>query len=465
MFLLLTLFVIYLTGVCDGAACIPVVCEDNPVLACGKGQRLVHGPQAKIITCQSDDECLVSVNIDIIAGHFLHCLSSSLCIVDFDRIKRYIPKNITGIRMQGDALDDNTIGIGLRNLSCSLRHVNTLRLKLLNCSCLPDKGFSFFDIYNKPNIRNVNSDFLLGYKLQSKTTGTDDFRICSVTASTGIFSEVAVVQSFVGKEDVKIKSKEVGCVCLSHNTFYTYKKIGNSTTGTLTLEIPPRNVLQKNKAFQILLWIKVTKSTIVSMKCKGRKRERLKGSSCTPLIVKSLTLTTPIPETDPEDSFAGSPINPITQAVEISVVAGVVLIVVVTCSIASAVVYTRRYKRKLGEPQYDTLGSTVSSSHYTIPSLSGGGHETLPRHTQTTTYTNSAYGGNQIDELGRPPILTPILPSQIRKSPAIATLSDNSAGYSHAFDHLPGIQGHHQRPNLSDSGSSSKPNYVSFSNI
>lgn len=43
----------------------------------------------------------------------------------------------------------------------------------------------------------------------------------------------------------------------------------------------------------------VTKSTIVSMKCKGRKRERLKGSSCTPLIVKSLTLTTPIPETDP----------------------------------------------------------------------------------------------------------------------------------------------------------------------
>lgn len=204
----------------------------------------------------------------------------------------------------------------------------------------------------------------------------------------------------------------------------------------------------------------VTKSTIVSMKCKGRKRERLKGSSCTPLIVKSLTLTTPIPETDP-----GSPINPITQAVEISVVAGVVLIVVVTCSIASAVVYTRRYKRKLGEPQYDTLGSTVSSSHYTIPSLSGGGHETLPRHTQTTTYTNSAYGGNQIDELGRPPILTPILPSQIRKSPAIATLSDNSAGYSHAFDHLPGIQGHYQRPNLSDSGSSSKPNYVSFSNI
>lgn len=96
----------------------------------------------------------------------------------------------------------------------------------------------------------------MGYKLQSKTTGTDDFRICSVTASTGIFSEVAVVQSFVGKEDVKIKSKEVGCVCLSHNTFYTYKKIGNSTTGTLTLEIPPRNVLQKNKAFQILLWIK-----------------------------------------------------------------------------------------------------------------------------------------------------------------------------------------------------------------
>lgn len=125
---------------CDGAACIPVVCEDNPVLACGKGQRLVHGPQAKIITCQSDDECLVSVNIDIIAGHFLHCLSSSLCIVDFDRIKRYIPKNITGIRIQGDALDDNTIGIGLRNLSCSLRHENTLRLKLLNCSCLPDKG-------------------------------------------------------------------------------------------------------------------------------------------------------------------------------------------------------------------------------------------------------------------------------------------------------------------------------------
>lgn len=460
MFLLLTLFVIYLTGVCDGAACIPVVCEDNPVLACGKGQRLVHGPQAKIITCQSDDECLVSVNIDIIAGHFLHCLSSSLCIVDFDRIKRYIPKNKTGIRIQGDALDDNTIGIGLRNLSCSLRHVNTLRLKLLNCSCLPDKGFSFFDIYNKPNIRNVNSDFLLGYKLQSKTTGTDDFRICNVTALTGIFSEVAVVQSFVGKEDVKIKSKEVDCVSLSHNTFYTYKKIGNSTTGTLTLEIPPRNVLQKNKAFQILLWIKVTTRTKVSMKCKGRKGERLKRSSCTRLIVNPTSLITSISETDP-----GSPINSITQAVEISVVAGVVLIVVVTCSIASAVVYTRRYKRKLGEPQYDTLGSTVSSSHYTIPSLSGGGHETLPRHTQTTTYTNSAYGGNQIDELGRPPILTPILPSQIRKSPAIATLSDNSAGYSHAFDHLPGIQGHYQRPNLSDSGSSSKPNYVSFSNI
>lgn len=43
----------------------------------------------------------------------------------------------------------------------------------------------------------------------------------------------------------------------------------------------------------------VTKSTKVSMKCKGRKRERLKGSSCTPLIVNSLTLTTPIPETDP----------------------------------------------------------------------------------------------------------------------------------------------------------------------
>nr|XP_011446480.2 uncharacterized protein LOC105341589 isoform X2 [Crassostrea gigas] len=462
MFLLLTLFVIYLTGVCDGAACIPVVCEDNPVLACGKGQRLVHGPQAKIITCQSDDECLVSVNIDIIAGHFLHCLSSSLCIVDFDRIKRYIPKNKTGIRIQGDALDDNTIGIGLRNLSCSLRHVNTLRLKLLNCSCLPDKGSSFFDIYNKPTTQKeyVNSDFLLGYKLQSKTTGTDDFRICNVTALTGIFSEVAVVQSFVGKEDVKIKSKEVDCVSLSHNTFYTYKKIGNSTTGTLTLEIPPRNVLQKNKAFQILLWIKVTTRTKVSMKCKGRKSERLKRSSCTRLIVNPTSLITSISETDP-----GSPINPITQAVEISVVAGVVLIVVVTCSIASAVVYTRRYKRKLGEPQYDTLGSTVSSSHYTIPSLSGGGHETLPRHTQTTTYTNSAYGGNQIDELGRPPILTPILPSQIRKSPAIATLSDNSAGYSHAFDHLPGIQGHHQRPNLSDSGSSSKPNYVSFSNI
>lgn len=40
-----------------------------------------------------------------------------------------------------------------------------------------------------------------------------------------------------------------------------------------------------------------------------------------------------------EDSFAGSPINPITQAVLISVGAGVVLIVVT--SIASAVVYTR----------------------------------------------------------------------------------------------------------------------------
>lgn len=71
---------------------------------------------------------------------FSPLLNSSLCIVDFDRIKRYIPKNITGIRIQGDALDDNTIGIGLRNLSCSLRHENTLRLKLLNCSCLPDKG-------------------------------------------------------------------------------------------------------------------------------------------------------------------------------------------------------------------------------------------------------------------------------------------------------------------------------------
>lgn len=116
----------------------------------------------------------------------------------------------------------------------------------------------FFDIYeNYKNLtpRNVNSDFLLGYKLQSKTTGTDDFRICNVTALTGIFSEVAVVQSFVGKEDVKIKSKEVDCVSLSHNTFYTYRKIG-STTGTLTLEIPHRNGLQKNKAFQILLWIK-----------------------------------------------------------------------------------------------------------------------------------------------------------------------------------------------------------------
>lgn len=41
-----------------------------------------------------------------------------------------------------------------------------------------------------------------------------------------------------------------------------------------------------------------------------------------------------------EDSFGCSPINSITQAVEISVGAGVVLIVVVT-SIASAVVYTR----------------------------------------------------------------------------------------------------------------------------
>lgn len=470
MFLLLTLFVIYLTGVCDGAACIPVVCEDNPVLACGKGQRLVHGPQAKIITCQSDDECLVSVNIDIIAGHFLHCLNSSLCIVDFDRIKRYIPKNITGIRIQGDALDDNTIGIGLRNLSCSLRHVNTLRLKLLNCSCLPDKGSSFLDIYNNQTPRkvDVNSDFLLGYNLQSKTInassfkthGTDDFRICNVTASTGIFSEVAVVHSFIGKEDVKIKNKEVDCVSLSHNTFYTYKEIG-STTRTLTLEIPPRNMLQKNKAFQILLWIKVTSSTEVSMNCIRRISERLKRSSCTRLIVNSTSLITSISETDP-----GSPINSITQAVLISAVAGVVLIVVT--SIASAVVYTRRYKRKFEEPQYDTIGSSVSSSHYTIPNLSGGRQETLPRPTQTATYTNSA-NGNQIsrtiDELGRPPILNPILPSQIRKSPAIATLSDSSAGYSHAFDHLPGIQGHYQRPNLSDWGSSSKPNYVSFSNI
>lgn len=100
---------------------------------------MVHGPRAKIITCQSDDECHVSVNIDISADHFLHCLNSSLCIVDFDRIKRYIPKNITG-SIQGDALDDNTIGIGLRNLPCSLRQVNTLGLKLLNWSCLPDKG-------------------------------------------------------------------------------------------------------------------------------------------------------------------------------------------------------------------------------------------------------------------------------------------------------------------------------------
>lgn len=103
----------------------------------------------------------------------------------------------------------------------------------------------------------------MGYNLQSKTInassfkthGTDDFRICNVTASTGIFSEVAVVHSFIGKEDVKIKNKEVDCVSLSHNTFYTYKEIG-STTRTLTLEIPPRNMLQKNKAFQILLWIK-----------------------------------------------------------------------------------------------------------------------------------------------------------------------------------------------------------------
>lgn len=48
----------------------------------------------------------------------------------------------------------------------------------------------------------------------------------------------------------------------------------------------------------------------------------------------------------------------------------------------------------------------------------------------------------------------------------IATLSDNSAGYSHAFDHLPGnLQGPYQRPNPDDSDSSSKPNYLSFSDI
>lgn len=121
----------------------------------------------------------------------------------------------------------------------------------------------FFDIYNNSTPRKVNSDFLLGYNLETKTinasefkkTGMDDFRICSVTASTGIFSKVAVVHSFVGKEDVKIKNKAVDCVSLSHNTFYTYREI-SSTNGNLTLEIPPRNVLQKNEAFQILLWIK-----------------------------------------------------------------------------------------------------------------------------------------------------------------------------------------------------------------
>lgn len=83
----------------------------------------------------------------------------------------------------------------------------------------------------------------------------------------------------------------------------------------------------------------------------------------------------------------------------------------------------RRYKRKLEEPQYDTMGSQASSSHYTIPNLFEGVQETHARPTPTTAYLNSAQG-NQIsrtkDELSRMPI-TPILPprsGQIKKSPA-----------------------------------------------
>lgn len=115
---------------CDGAVCSPGVCEDSPFFVCGEGHRLVHGPRAKVYTCQSDDECHVDVNIDISADHFLHCLNSSLCIVDFDRIKNYI-----------------STGISLRNLSCSIRQVNIIGLILLDCSCLPDQGKIFCTLF------------------------------------------------------------------------------------------------------------------------------------------------------------------------------------------------------------------------------------------------------------------------------------------------------------------------------
>lgn len=126
-------------------------------------------------------------------------------------------------------------------------------------------GASFFDINNvnvsTPFNQEVNSEFLFGYKFGSKTfyaltsskSGTE--YICTVMASSGSFSKVAVVNSFVGKEEVKVKNKEVDCVSLSRNTFYSHREI-NSTNGALTLEIPLRNFWQDTKAFQLLLWIK-----------------------------------------------------------------------------------------------------------------------------------------------------------------------------------------------------------------
>lgn len=126
-------------------------------------------------------------------------------------------------------------------------------------------GASFFAINNvnvsTPFNQEVNSEFLFGYKFGSKPfyaltsskSGTE--YICTVMASSGSFSEVAVVNSFVGKEEVKVKNKEVDCVSLSRNTFYSHREI-NSTNGALTLEIPLRNFWQDTKAFQLLLWIK-----------------------------------------------------------------------------------------------------------------------------------------------------------------------------------------------------------------
>lgn len=471
--LLRTVLMIFLTGMRDEAASHFGVCEDNPVIVCGEGHRLVHSPRAKVYTCQSDHECHVTFNIDISANHFLHCLNSSLCIVDFNRIKNY--------------LSEDTTGIGLRNSSCSLRQVNSIGLRLMEFSCLPDKGPLFLDIFNKSIIQQVESELLLGYILRSEFLELDASKtsrleqVCTVTASSGTFSKVAVVNSFVGKEEVKIKNKKVDCVSLSPNTFYGYREI-NSTNRNFTLEIPLGNFLHDSKAFQFLLWIKVTPRTTVSMNCAltGKESERKKRSACTRLIVEPSLLI--IPTMEPTQ---GSPINPIGRKVAISVVAGVVFIVVAT-SIACAVIYTRRYKRKLEEPHYDTMGSEVeiSSSHYTIPNSFGGEQEPLPRSTQTTAQEQdllprptqptaqllvNSTKGNQIlqakDGSRRRPV-TPILPNprseQNRKSPAVATVSGNSAGYSHAFDHLPRLQGHCQRPNLNNSDPYSEPNYLSF---